>query len=205
VVRIGQHLGNHHRVDFEIEEVDGAAVVTEVHISKRGDEPHPVTQQMLRRIKTGPEALAPLIRELNSLAGGTWRDVREAHPTWKDVAEAHATWGDLKRATQPRPPLSGERYAVPRNRGRNARSDLFLSNIVRMQLEEIANGNPSPNAGVARRLDPPDAYTAASVKEFLKSATKRGLRESPPKGYAGGSLTRKAQALLADADKAHGS
>jgi hypothetical protein len=201
VARIGRHLGEHHRIDFEIEEIDGATVVTEVHVTKRPGDPHPVTQQMLRTIKTGPEALAPLIRELNALAGKGWAGVAEAHPTWDAVAEAHPTWGAVTEATEPRPPFSGRRYTAPRNRARNGRSNLFLATIARMQLEEIDNQNRTPNAGVAERLDPPGVYTAASVKEFLKMATKRGLREPPPKGYSGGRLTAKAKKLLAKADE----
>lgn len=186
---------------YRVANQDGEPVVAELHIRPSGKDPPQggLTTRLLRRVKLG-EHLAAITAVLRGWAsGGTPLEERTTH------IPAAPGRGSQKRITVgpedfDRDIAEGLGFSEPpreRRPGRPGRSDREYAELAREYVEALESGSRSPTADVAQKAH---RFTDAShIRDGLHEARKRGLLTRPQtKGKAGGVLTDKAHALLAE-------
>lgn len=97
--------------------------------------------------------------------------------------------------------FSRESLDAPRRPGRKRRPDRYYAEIAATYVHALGRGSRHPVVDVARELSAASdgaPYPAEYVRDALHAARKRGLLTSGPPGLAGGELTDKARATLAN-------
>lgn len=186
--------------EYRMADQGGQSVVAELRIRPGKDLPQGgLTTRLLRRVKLGEHsaAITALIRGMAS--GGTPLEERTTH------IPAAPGRGSQKRITVgpedfDRDIAEGLGFSEPpreRRPGRPGRSDREYAELAREYVEALESGSRSPTADVAQKAH---RFTDAShIRDGLHEARKRGLLTRPQtKGKAGGVLTDRARALLAE-------
>ena len=90
---------------------------------------------------------------------------------------------------------------APRRPGRKGHDDRFLAQVASVYVGALAAGSRRPIADAAERLrEVGQHYSNARVRDLVFMARERGFLTGPPgPGRAGGELTPKAKAILAEA------
>jgi hypothetical protein len=143
-----------------------------------------------RRARTWGDLVESLPKE--GITTAVLRNVRldEARRIFAAEARAMHTRSDDWLASEGRT----LRREAARNPRRGGRSDEFYARIARLYVAEVEHGEPAPLTALGRRLGRSTTY----VREALREARNRELLTPPPAGRrAGGTLTRKAETLLA--------
>ena len=186
---------------YRMADQGGQSVVAELRIHPKGEDAPQggLTTRLLRRVKLGEHAAAITARLRGMASGGTPLEERTTHiPAAPGRAsQKRITFGpeDFDRDI-----AEGLGFSEPpreRRPGRPGKSDREYAELAREYVEALESGSRRPTADVARKAH---RFTDAShIRDGLHEARKRGLLTRPQtKGKAGGILTDRARALLAE-------
>jgi hypothetical protein len=109
---------------------------------------------------------------------------------------------DLRQSGVPRREgsfFTDEALNAPQRVGRRGRPDRHYAALAKAYVDAVESGAAAPVDAVARRVG--KNWSHDRVRDALHRARQRGLLTKPPRGRAGGQLTDKALALLAEKPK----
>jgi hypothetical protein len=181
---------------YRVVEQDGNPVVAELRVvpaPHSEEEDEWAEEALLKPQKTW--GVEPPVADGGLLA----RQVRAVRPG-RAIKESRR-WAALEREN-PIAHALGFRFSdsvlnAPRHVGRRGRSDRFYVEVCVAYIDAVQAGEPAPVQAAADRL----GFKHAHVRDALHRARRRGLLTPPPPGRAGGQLTDKARAVLAEPEE----